>query len=68
MAMQCLSKWLSLVIIGDYGSGKTLLLNAATNELDDQNVPVYFFCALDYKENTKITDDMLDVVLRLMLH
>ena len=68
MLMHCLSKRLSLLIIGDYGSGKTLVLDGATNELVDQNVPVYFFCALDYEEDTKTTDDMLDVILRLMLH
>ena len=33
---------LFLVIIGDYGAGKTLLLNAATQKLAAQHVPVFF--------------------------
>ena len=56
--------WMSLVIIGDYGVGKTLLLDAAAKKLADNNVPVYFFCALDYKSNNKVTDDVLDILFR----
>ena len=55
---------LSLMIIGDYGAGKTLLLDAATHKLAAQQVPVLFFCALDYRDNTKVTDDVLDVIFR----
>ena len=56
---------LFLVIIGDYGAGKTLLLDAATQKLASQQVPVFFFCALDYNyENNKVTDDVLDVIFR----
>ena len=55
---------LFLVIIGDYGAGKTLLLDAATHKLAAQQVPVLFFCALDYRDNTKVTDDALDVIFR----
>ena len=54
----------SLMIIGDYGAGKTLLLDAATQKLAAQQVPVIFFCALDYKGNTKVTNDVLDVIFR----
>ena len=56
--------WVSLMIIGDYGAGKTLLLDAAAKKLTEKNVPVYFFCALDYKSNNKVTDDVLDVLFR----
>ena len=55
---------MSLVIIGDYGVGKTLLLDAAAKKLADKRVPVYFFCALDYEHNDKVTDDVLDVIFR----
>ena len=55
---------LFLMIIGDYGAGKTLLLDAATHKLAAQHIPVLFFCALDYKDNTKVTDDVLDIILR----
>ena len=55
---------LFLVIIGDYGAGKTLLLDAATHKLAAQHVPVIFFCALDYTFNTKVTDDVLDIIFR----
>ena len=58
---------LFLMIIGDYGAGKTLLLDAATHKLAAQQVPVYFFCALDYRDNTKVTDDVLDVIFRYEL-
>ena len=58
---------LFLVIIGDYGAGKTLLLDAATKKLASQHVPVFFFCALDYSDNSKVTDDVLDVIFRLDL-
>ena len=53
-----------LVIIGDYGTGKTLLLDAATQKLAAKHVPVFFFCALDYSDNSKVTDDVLDVIFR----
>ena len=52
------------MIIGDYGAGKTLLLDAATQKLAAQHVPVFFFCALDYSDNSKVTDDVLDVIFR----
>ena len=54
------------MIIGDYGVGKTLLLDAAAKKLADKKVPVYFFCALDYKHNGngKVTDDILDFIFR----
>ena len=52
------------MIIGDYGAGKTLLLDAATHKLAAQHVPVFFFCALDYSGNSKVTDDVLDVIFR----
>ena len=55
---------LFLMIIGNYGAGKTLLLDAATQKLAAQQVPVYFFCALDYENQTKVTDDVLDVIFR----
>ena len=55
---------LFLMIIGDYGAGKTLLLDAATHKLAAQQVPVIFFCALDYSDNSKVTDDVLDVIFR----
>ena len=55
---------LFLVIIGDYGAGKTLLLDAATHKLAAQHVPVFFFCALDYSDYSKVTDDVLDVIFR----
>ena len=55
---------LFLMIIGDYGAGKTLLLDAATHKLAAQQVPVIFFCALDYPDNSKVTDDVLDVIFR----
>ena len=55
---------LFLMIIGNYGAGKTLLLDAATQKLAAQQVPVYFFCALDYKNQAKVTDDVLDVIFR----
>ena len=56
--------WMSLVIIGDYGVGKTLLLDAAAKMLADKKVQAYFFCALDYEDNDKVTDDILDVIFR----
>ena len=58
-----------LVIIGDYGVGKTLLLDAATQKLDAHNAPVFYFCALDYKVNLndKNNDDVLDVKLRSVI-
>ena len=59
-----LDAWESFVIIGDYGTGKTVLLDAATQKLVSQNVPVYFHCALDYEEGVKMSDDVLDVMLR----
>ena len=55
------------MIIGDYGAGKTLLLDAATQKLAAQQVPVFFFCALDYKDNTKVTDDVLDIMFRSVI-
>ena len=59
-----LDAWESFVIIGDYGTGKTVLLDSATQKLVSQNVPVYFHCALDYEEGVKMSDDVLDVMLR----
>ena len=41
-----------------------LLLDAATHKLAAQHVPVFFFCALDYSDNSKVTDDVLDVIFR----
>ena len=55
---------LFLMIIGNYGAGKTLLLDAATQKLAAQHIPVFFFCALDYSDNNKVTDDVLDVIFR----
>ena len=55
---------LFLVIIGDYGAGKTLLLDAATKKLAAQHIPVFFFCALDYSGKNKVTDDVLDIMFR----
>ena len=54
-------------VFGDHWrlrAGKTLLLDAAVKKLADNNVPVYFFCALDYKSNNKVTDDVLDILFR----
>ena len=59
-----LDAWECFVIIGDYGTGKTVLLDAATQKLVSQNVPVYFHCALDYEEGVKMSDDVLDIMLR----
>ena len=56
--------WISLMIIGDYGAGKTLLLDAAAKKLAAQHIPVFFFCALDYSGKNKVTDDVLDVIFR----
>ena len=54
--------------MGDYGCGKTLLLEAialSLAALDDTDV--YFISALDYVTYQKKYDDVLDIALRLKL-
>ena len=55
-----------LIIVGDYGTGKTLLLDAAAWRLEAQQIPVHFICALDY-DGAKVNDDVLDILFRLVI-
>ena len=53
----------SLIIVGEFGTGKTILLDAAVWSLEAQQVPVYVICALDY-DRLKVSDDVLDILFR----
>ena len=61
--MKSLKEWQSLVIVGEFGTGKTILLDAAVWRLEAQQVPVYVICALDYDRH-KDSDDVLDILFR----
>jgi len=53
------------LLVGDYGTGKTLILEAAAKTLSERDdTEVVFICALDYNEDTKKSDDILDKMLR----
>ena len=60
-----LEKENSVIIMGDYGSGKTLILEAATRKLIEKNYQLLFINAFDYKHNdSKAKDDILDISFR----
>ena len=61
--MSSLNEWKSLAIVGEFGTGKTILLDAAVWRLEAQQVPVYFISALDYDRH-KLSDDVLDILFR----
>ena len=61
--MSSLNEWKSLAIVGEFGTGKTILLDAAVWRLEAQQVPVYVICALDY-DRLKVSDDVLDILFR----
>ena len=51
--------------MGDYGSGKTCILDAATRKLSERNIKLLFINAFDYKYNdSKSQDDILDISFR----
>ena len=53
---------------GDYGTGKTLILESAANKLKEEGKNVFVISALDYENSfkgyLKRTDDVLDILLR----
>ena len=58
----------SSLILGDYGCGKTLLLEAIAERTKAyEDTDVYFISALDYGMQEKKYDDVLDIALRLKL-
>ena len=53
-----------LFLLGDYGTGKTILLEGAAESLLEENKNVYLISALNYPDNTKWTESVLDIALR----
>merc|ERR1712110_555972 len=53
------------LLMGDYGTGKTLILEATAKTLSErEDTEVVFISALDYSRNSKKSDDILDIMLR----
>ena len=59
-------QYVSLIVIGDYGTGKTVVLDAGVEMCSqDENIQVHYISALDYPQQDKRTEDVLDVANRL---
>lgn len=60
-----LEKMMHTLLLGDYGTGKTLILEAAAKTLSErENTEVLFIMALDYTNHSKESDDILDIMFR----
>ena len=55
---------MSLFLLGDYGTGKTILLEGAAEKLLTGNTDIHFISALNYPDDTKWTEGVLDIALR----
>ena len=59
-------QYVSLIVLGDFGTGKTVILDAGAEMCSqDENIQVHYISALDYPEQNKRTEDVLDVANRL---
>ena len=55
-----------MIVLGDFGTGKTVVLDAGAEMCSqDENIQVHYISALDYPEQDKRTEDVLDVANRL---
>ena len=54
----------SLFLLGDYGTGKTILLEGAVEILLDETIDIHFISALNYAGDTKWTEGVLDIAFR----
>ena len=55
-----------MIVLGDFGTGKTVVLDAGAEMCSqDENVHVHHISALDYSEQNKTAEDVLDVANRL---
>ena len=59
-------QYVSLILLGDYGTGKTIILDAGVEmSIQDENIQVHYISALDFPQQDKRTEDVLDVANRL---
>ena len=59
-------QYVSLIVLGDFGTGKTVVLDAGAEMCSqDENIQVHYISALDYPEQDKRTEGVLDVAIRL---
>ena len=49
---------------GDYGTGKTLILDSVARKMKNEGGNVKIISALDYQYGVKKTDDVLDILFR----
>ena len=59
-------QYVSLIVFGDFGTGKTIVLEAGAEICSqDENIQVHYISALDYPQQNKRAEDVLDVANRL---